>query len=80
MDEWQPIETLPPTGQVLVTDDDPDDGDSYGTIELCRCPMLPDGRLLNQNSGNFSRPHVWKWWRPTPPRRFANVQRQASVD
>lgn len=71
-DAWQPISTLPRHGQVLVTDDDPDDGgdDGYGTIELVVCPMLEDGRLLNQNSGNYSRAGTWKWWRPIPTRVF----------
>jgi len=69
-DEWQPISTLPRSGQALVTDDDPDDGDSYGTIELVVCPMLADGRILNQNSANYTSPGVWKWWRPVPPRKF----------
>lgn len=69
-DEWQPISTLPRSGQALVTDDDPDDGDSYGTIELVVCPMLADGRILNQNSANYTSPGVWRWWRPVPPRKF----------
>ena len=70
-DEWQPISTLPPTGQALVTDDDPNDGDGYGCIELVNCPMLPDGRIMNQNSANYTRPGTWKWWRPVPARAFA---------
>lgn len=72
-DEWHPISTLPQSGQALVTDDDPDeclDG-RYGTIELINCPMLTDGRTLNQNSGNYTRAGVWKWWRPAPAVRFA---------
>lgn len=80
-DEWQPIETLPTTRcQVLVTDDDPDDHGSnwpelqYGTIELVNCPMLADGRIMNQNSANYSRAGTWKWWRPVPRRAFANRQ------
>ncbi len=70
---WRPIETLPSSGQVLVTDDDMtgDDltpGEWYGTIGLVVCPMLADGRILNQNSGNYSRAGTWKWWAPVPPR------------
>jgi hypothetical protein len=67
---WRPIETLPQTGQVLVTDDElpSDTGPNYVTIELAVCPMLPDGRLLNQNSGNYTRAGTWKWWTPTPSR------------
>lgn len=63
---WRPISTLPRSGQVLVTDDDLESPDGYGTIELVVCPMLEDGRLLNQNSGNYSRPGTWKWWHPVP--------------
>lgn len=65
---WRPIETLPATGQALVTDDElPFDRDPrYGTIELVVCPMLADGRVLNQNSGNYTRAGVWKWWHPVP--------------
>lgn len=72
MDEWQPIKTLPKSGQVLVTDDDPNDPEDgrYGCIELVNCPMLDDGRILNQNSANYSRPGTWKWWRPVPSRKF----------
>lgn len=72
MDEWQPITTLPLQGQALVTDDDPSDcvDGRYATIELVNCPMLADGRILNQNSGNYTQPHVWKWWRPTPKCSF----------
>lgn len=73
--EWQPIESLPTTGQALVTDDDPDDGDGYGCIELVNCPMLPDGRVMNQNSGNYSRAGTWKWWRPVPKRAFVSGYR-----
>jgi hypothetical protein len=71
---WRPIETLPPTGQALVTDDELplEDGPFYGSIELVNCPMLPDGRLLNQNSANYSRAGTWKWWHPVPER---NVKR-----
>lgn len=71
---WRPISTLPPSGQVLVTDDDlpHDPGPSYGTIELAVCPMLPDGRLLNQNSGNYTRAGTWKWWHPVPARYVQN--------
>jgi hypothetical protein len=68
---WQPIETLPRSGQALVTDDDlPNEplGDGYGSIELVVCPMLSDGRILNQNSGNYNRPGTWKWWAPVPSR------------
>jgi hypothetical protein len=71
--EWQPIATLPSEGQALATDDDPVeclDG-RYGTIELIVCPMLADGRTLNQNSGNYTSAGAWKWWRPVPPVRFA---------
>ena len=79
MDEWQPIATLPPSGQVLVTDDDLDDGDpGYGTIELCNCPMLKDGKLLNQNSGNYNRAGTWKWWRQVPPRTFASSMKRST--
>lgn len=65
---WRSIETLPATGQALVTDDEmPFDREpGYGTIELVVCPMLADGRVLNQNSGNYSRAGVWKWWHPVP--------------
>jgi hypothetical protein len=66
---WQPIATLPKSGQVLVTTDDMDEEGGYGEIELCVCPMLEDGRLLNQNSGNYTRPNTWKWWMPAPPKR-----------
>jgi hypothetical protein len=66
---WRPIETLPKTRcQALVTTDDMDDGEGYGEIELVCCPMLPDGRIMNQNSGNYTRPGVWKWWMPAPPK------------
>jgi hypothetical protein len=67
---WRPIETLPPSGQALVTDDELpfDEGPGYGTIELVVCPMLADGRILNQNSGNYTRAGVWKWWYPVPAR------------
>lgn len=74
VDEWQPISSLPRSGQALVTDDDPGDGsEGYGTIGLVVCPMLEDGRLLNQNSGNYSRPGTWTWWRPVPVRRFKSA-------
>lgn len=72
---WRPIASLPKAGQVLVTSDDlPGDaarGDNmYGDIELVICPMHSDGRILNQNSGNYTRAGVWKWWMPAPPRDF----------
>jgi hypothetical protein len=69
-DVWRPIATLPSSGQALVTDDElPFEGPDYGTIELVNCPMLPDGRLLCQNSANYTRPGVWKWWLPVPSRK-----------
>lgn len=73
---WRPIETLPRSGQVLVTDDDlpTEPGDGYGCIDLAVCPMLADGRLLSQNSGNYTRAGIWKWWMPVPPRDFEAKQ------
>lgn len=73
---WRPISTLPKSGQALVTSDDPSDDDvsgngGYGDIELVICPMLADGRILNQNTGNYSRAGSWKWWTPAPERKFA---------
>jgi len=63
---WQPIETAPKTGQFLVTDDDLPENGGYSCIELVNAPFLKDGRILNQNSGNYSRPGVWKFWAPVP--------------
>lgn len=76
-DAWRPIETLPRDGQALVTDDDPEDcaDGRYACIELVNCPMLADGQILNQNSGNYTRAGTWKWWRPVPPLKFANQDR-----
>lgn len=70
---WKPIETLPSTGQALVTDDELpfEDGLTYGSIELVSCPMLSDGRILNQNSGNYTRAGTWKWWHPVPDRAIS---------
>ncbi len=70
---WRPIETLPKTGQALVCTDEAFDGDGYDEIELVVCPMLADGRILNQNSGNYTRPGVWKWWMPVPPKETETV-------
>lgn len=84
-DEWQPIETLPDSGQALVTDDDPTErgsrwpGYKYSTIELINCPMLSDGRVLNANSGNYSRAGAWKWWRPVPRHKFAGYAELTEV-
>lgn len=66
--KWHPIETLPKTGQALVTTDDLSEPGGYGEIELVVCPMLEDGRILNQNSGNYTRAGVWRWWMPVPPK------------
>lgn len=74
VDGWLPIETAPTTGQFLVTTDDVDkDEGGYGEIELVCAPFLKDGRILNQNSGNYTRPNVWRWWHPAPPRRVAPI-------
>lgn len=79
--DWKLIDTLPISGQVLVTDDDPeDDTPGYGTIELAVCPILSDGRILNQNSGNYTRAGVWKWWRPVPPKSFKRSNLFAKSD
>lgn len=66
---WRPISTLPTTRQqVLVTTDESfeDGDDSYSEIELVCCPMGANGQIMNQNSGNYSRAGVWKWWMPVP--------------
>ena len=65
---WRPIATLPKEGQVLVTADDLNEEGGYGEIELVVCPMLEDGRILNQNSGNYTLPNTWRWWIPIPPK------------
>jgi hypothetical protein len=64
---WQPIETAPKEkSQFLVTHWEPGDGWAH-TIELVCGPFLADGRILNQNSGNYSRAGVWTHWLPLPP-------------
>ena len=66
MTNWQPIETAPTEGQFLVTDWVP--GDPWAcTIELVNAPFLKDGRILNQNSGNYCRAGTWRYWTPLPP-------------
>ncbi len=63
---WQPIETVPRSGQALVTDWE--EGDPWASnIELVNLPFLKDGRVMNQNTANYTRPGVWKWWMPVPP-------------
>lgn len=67
MGEWQSIETAPKTKtQFLVTSWQP--GDPWACeIELVNGPFLADGRILNQNSGNYTNPGVWTYWMPLPP-------------
>ena len=76
--KWQPIKTAPTDGsQFLVTDDvDLDDlTTGYGTIELVNDPFLKNGKILNQNSGNYTNPSVWKWWFPVPPKLSKEVEK-----
>jgi hypothetical protein len=63
---WRPINTAPTSGQFLVTNWEP--GDAWAcTIELVNGPFLPDGRILNQNTGNYSNAGTWTYWMPLPP-------------
>ena len=61
---WMPIETAPKdVSQFLVTDWMP--GDPWSTaVELVNGPFLADGRILNQNSGNYNARNSWTWWMP----------------
>lgn len=65
MSDWQPIETAPKDGQFLVTDWKPGDVWAHA-IELVNAPFRPDGRIFNQNSGNYSAPGAWTYWMPLP--------------
>lgn len=66
MSEWQPIETAPREHcQFLVTQHEA--GDPWACeIELVCGPFLEDGRILNQNSGNYTRAGHWTHWMPLP--------------
>ena len=64
-------EKMPKSGQVLVTDDEADDGTpAYGDMDLICLPVNSDGRTLSQLSGNYVRANHWKWWRPAPEKKF----------
>lgn len=55
---WQPIETAPRDGDGFLACDD-----NYDCVEWLKW----DGDLLfNVNSKNYTRPDVWKYWRPLP--------------
>ena len=63
---WKRIDSAPTSGQFLVTSWEP--GDPWACdVELVCGPFLKDGRILNQNSGNYTQPNVWKWWMKMPP-------------
>lgn len=66
MSGWKPIDTAPRDGsQFLVTDWEL--GDPWSTtIELVNGPALSDGRILNQNSGNYARLDRFTYWMPVP--------------
>lgn len=68
-EQWRPFdpETMPKSGQCLVTDEDAADGSGmYGDIDLICLPVNSDGRTLSQITGNYARAGVWKYWRPAP--------------
>jgi hypothetical protein len=63
---WKPIATAPTSGQFLVTSWEP--GDPWcPDLEVVNGPFLKDGRIANQNSGQFTRSGVWLYWMPLPP-------------
>lgn len=64
---WQPIATAPEGRcQFLVTCWKP--GEPWAcAIELVNGPFLEDGRIENQNSGNYTQPGIWTYWMPLPP-------------
>jgi len=64
--EWQGIETAPTSGQFLATDWEP--GDPWCTcIDVLVAPVMADGRILDQNSGNYTRFSAYTFWAPLPP-------------
>jgi Lar family restriction alleviation protein len=61
---WRPIAEAPSAGPFLGARFE--DGGYIETIEMLMAPFLSDGRILNLNSGNYSRAGIYTHFMPLP--------------